>query len=112
MRFVLFFRGTPYEFSTGKKRRIVSKTVQHWLPDVIYREYNSDPQKMDKNFDFVVWDETLLKLSRKLEVVFALNSTAKFASTQYQVTNYGLGGKIHLITLIKYFLVSFLYTLG
>lgn len=37
-------------------------------------------------------DRTLFKLSKKLELATGLNITSKYASTPYQVTNYGLGG--------------------
>ncbi len=85
-------KGQLHEFKSGKKRRIVHKTVQHWLADVVYRNLSYDLAAPEPNNSRTVWDEVLFRLSEKLEVATRLSVTSKYGSTDYQVTNYGLGG--------------------
>ena len=85
-------RGQVHEFRSGQKRRIVHKTVQHWLQDVFYTNYTYDLDEMDSNHSYKVMDPVLFKLSKKLEIATQLNVTGKYGSTDYQITNYGLAG--------------------
>ena len=51
---------------------------------------------MDSNINYSIIDPVLTKRSRKLEIATGMNVTAKYASTQYQITNYGLAGLCEL----------------
>ncbi len=85
-------KGALHEFSTGKKRRIVHKTVQYWLRDIVYHNETLDLDKFDDDNSNTIKDQVLFDLSKKLEMVTLLNVTNKYSATAYQVTNYGLGG--------------------
>ncbi len=92
-------RGSPHEFRSGKRRRIVHKTVQHWLQDIRYEDMgNTDLANDDTNFNYTILDKILFKLSKKIETATMLNATNKWSSTEYQTTNYGLGGlcEVHI----------------
>ncbi len=81
-----------HEYRSGKKTRIVSKSVQHWIQDVVYHYLISDPMAKDDDDSFTVGDDVMFRLAKKLEVATGLNITGKYASTPFQTTNYGLGG--------------------
>lgn len=89
---------TAHDFKNGKKRRIVSKSVQHWMADLVYEDMKVEVDVPDTKWNYTVASSILHKLSTKLEWATRLNLTAKYASTAYQVTNYGLGGlcEVHI----------------
>eukprot|EP00094_Tigriopus_californicus_P006961 TCALIF_06702-PA protein Name:"Similar to P4HA2 Prolyl 4-hydroxylase subunit alpha-2 (Gallus gallus)" AED:0.31 eAED:0.31 QI:0/0/0/1/0/0/2/0/1029 len=92
-------KGTvAHDFKGGKKRRIVSKSVQHWMNDLVYEDMKEDVTEVDNKWNYTVASPVLWKLSKKLEQATRLNLTAKYSSTGYQVTNYGLGGlcEVHI----------------
>ena len=84
--------GYKHEFKGGKRRRIVHKTVQHWLDDVKYEQLLSEPDELDTNWNYTLESEVLFKLTRRLEIATTLKISGKYGSTSYQTTNYGLGG--------------------
>ena len=76
----------------------VSKTVQHWLDDVIFKEnstyayfeeetgykiYQLMPMK-DVN-SYTVKDQILLKMSKRIEMATQTNVLTRFGSSSYQV---------------------------
>jgi prolyl 4-hydroxylase len=81
-----------HEYKSGKKTKIVAKSVQHWIEDIYYEEQVEDPMAPDNNYNYTIKDDVMFHLSKKLERATGLNLTRKYASTQYQTTNYGLGG--------------------
>ena len=84
--------GAKHEFRGGKKRRIVHKTVQHWLDDVEYEQMLSEPTELDTSWNYTLKSEVLFKLTRRLEIATDLRIQGKYSATSYQTTNYGLGG--------------------
>jgi len=92
------YLATAANNDTKKRSRIIHKSVQAWLDDVVYNQYLNNTRDLDDDFSYSVMNAPLLRLSRKLELATGLNLTAKYASTSYQVTNYGLGGlcEIHM----------------
>eukprot|EP00095_Tigriopus_kingsejongensis_P001280 snap_masked-scaffold359_size197282-processed-gene-0.4 protein:Tk01280 transcript:snap_masked-scaffold359_size197282-processed-gene-0.4-mRNA-1 annotation:"prolyl 4-hydroxylase subunit alpha-1" len=84
--------GQIHEYKSGKKRRIVTKTVQHWLSDLVYEDKKVEVKDIDDNYNYTIESKVLFGLSQKLERATRLNITHKYSSTQYQVTNYGLAG--------------------
>ena len=98
---------TKADIKYGKKGKTVAKTNQVWWSDVIYKPENytmisSNPfeYRLDTVTDnsYVVSDKVLRKLSDKIERATNMNITARFSSSEYQVTNYGLSGlcEIHM----------------
>ena len=81
-----------HEYRSGKKRRIVAKSVQHWIADIEYERLEEDPTAPDDNWNYTVVDSVMFKLSKKLEAASGMDITSKYSSPNYQVTNYGLGG--------------------
>ena len=78
--------------------RTIHKTVQVWLDEHVFNErakYNRDDLTMhplkDPYSKTVVHPE-LVKLSKKIEIATRMLVRGRWSSTQYQVTNYGLGG--------------------
>jgi hypothetical protein len=65
------------------KRKVVMKTVQAWFNDV-------DHDWLGSNVTIIF--PNLVKLTRKLELATQLIIRNKYSSTEYQTTNYGLGG--------------------
>lgn len=85
-----------------KRRRIVHKTVQCWIDDVIFTEeaklkkdkegmFRIQPYSGDQ-YAYTIFNQTLHKLSKKIEMATNMLVTQRWSSTKYQVTNYGLGG--------------------
>lgn len=85
-------RNARHEYKGGRKRRIVAKSVQHWIADVEYEHLEEDPMAPDDNWNYTIADPVMYKLSKKLEAATGLDITGKYSSTSYQTTNYGLGG--------------------
>ncbi len=85
-----------------KIRRIVHKTVQVWLIDKVWDkqvDYEEVAEGEWEQKDFVgdlqagkVVMPVMWKLARKIEIATRMEVRARFASTHFQVTNYGLGG--------------------
>jgi hypothetical protein len=77
-----------YEKHDKKKRQTVHKTVQCWIQDIKYDLYDdfTDP------FNYTINYPLMFKLSKKLELATRMNITGKYSATDYQTTNYGLGG--------------------
>ncbi len=77
----------------GKKTtRVIHKSVQCWLKDIEYERYFDNLTEVEDNDAYTVHMENLLAVSRRIELATGLNATAKYAATEYQTTNYGLGG--------------------
>ena len=76
----------------SKQVRVVSKTVQCWIDDVRFNKTSSESATALSSNDYDVVHQILLKLSRKIEAATRLKVIGRFSSTQYQTTNYGLGG--------------------
>ena len=77
-----------HEMRDVNKRRSVYKTVQCWIQDVEHpghKEFN-DPT------NYTVHHPVMFKLAQKLELATQMNVTGKYSSTEFQTTNYGLGG--------------------
>ena len=85
-------RGAKHEFKGGKRRRIVHKTVQHWLPDVEYAQLLTEPEELDTDWNYTLKSEVLFHLTRRLEIATGLALQGKYSATNYQTTNYGLAG--------------------
>ena len=85
-------------FSAGNKVRIVSKTVQCWIIDKFWKEpytINMETKQIGTMKDpdsYQVNHLVMFKLAKKIEIATRLNVSARFASTEFQVTNYGLSG--------------------
>ena len=80
---------TPkHESRDRTKRKTVHKTVQCWINDIQYdgHKEENDPTNYTINFP------NMVKLARKLELATQMNVTGKYSSTDFQTTNYGLGG--------------------
>ncbi len=75
-----------------KRTKIIHKSVQTWIPDIRYEKYYDNLHEVEDNDNYEVLQPVLFKLSKRLELASGLNVTAKYASTEYQTTNYGLGG--------------------
>ena len=76
-----------------KRSKIIHKSVQTWIPDIRYERYHDNLHEIENNTDYIVLFPQLFALSKRLELASGgMNATAKYASTEYQVTNYGLGG--------------------
>jgi prolyl 4-hydroxylase len=76
----------------NKTSRVIHKSVQCWIKDLEYDKYYDNLDELEENDDYVVHMENLFSLTKKIELATSLNATAKYASTDYQTTNYGLGG--------------------
>ena len=76
----------------SKQVRVVSKTVQCWIDDVLFNKTSLDSEMDQLSNDFDVVNQILVKLSRKIEAATRMKLIGRFSSTQYQTTNYGLGG--------------------
>ena len=68
------------------------KSVQCWIGDVEYESYHYNLVDYETNFNYKVLQPTLFKLSKRLELATGMSVTGKYSSTEYQITNYGLGG--------------------
>ena len=66
------------------KREFILKTIQTWFNDLKYFEENDTQSKL-------IFPH-LHKLSKRLELATQLKINLKYASTEFQVTHYGLGG--------------------
>ncbi len=82
------------EYLKKKKRRskIVHKSVQVWIDDIIYHQYVDNLEEADDNYKYEIIFPVMLKLARRLELAGKVNLTDKYSSTLFQTTNYGLGG--------------------
>ena len=47
---------------------------------------------MKRPYDFSVSHITMLRVSKRIELLTQLNVTSRYSSSRYQATNYGLGG--------------------
>ena len=77
-----------YEKQNKKKRRTVHKTVQCWINDIQYDDYN----EKDDRFNYTINFPLMFKLAKKLELATQMNITGKYSATEFQTTNYGFGG--------------------
>jgi len=100
-------RKLPWEYRYDKKqRRSVHKTVQTWIDDIRYIEkpqyrrasslkepirYEFSPPSGDVNA-YTIEQETMYQISKRVELATHFNVTARYASTRYQATSYGLAG--------------------
>lgn len=87
-----FSRGVKKNNYESKQVRVVSKTVQCWIDDVLYNKTSLDSEMSPLSNDFDVVHPILVKLSRRIEAATRMKVIGRFSSTQYQTTNYGLGG--------------------
>ena len=71
-----------------KKRQTVHKTVQCWIQDIMYDDYNQENDLFNYTINFPL----MFKLSKKLELATQMNVTGKYSASDFQTTNYGLGG--------------------
>lgn len=77
----------------GKKvTRIVQKSVQCWIGDLEYQTYHDNLDEFERDFNYTIHFPNLFRLTQRMELATGLNTTAKYATTEYQTTNYGLGG--------------------
>ena len=81
-------RGQQHEFRSGKKIKIVHKTVQAWHLEAYYNQ-TSVPKVLDP----VLW-----RLAIKIGLATGLKTVGQHSGTPMQVTNYGLGGlcEVHI----------------
>ena len=77
-----------YVMNDKKKRRLIHKTVQCWIRDIEYDDYN----EANDRFNYTINFPLMFKLSKKLELATQMNVTGKYSATDFQTTNYGLGG--------------------
>ena len=80
-----------------KKVRIVAKTTQVFIPDVIMNEgAQITPEGVElplkDRYGYQVVNPELVKLAKKIEVATKLVVRGRYSSTEFQVTNYGLSG--------------------
>ena len=81
------------------KVRVVSKTVQVFIPDVSYLmghpyEHDKDglPPQVPRDPPYVVMQPELVRLARRIELAAQMRVLGRWSSTMFQVTNYGLSG--------------------
>ena len=81
------------EIKSGARPRIISKTVQAWLPEVDWPVIKSfdDFQYVGKKFVKMNYP-ILWKLNKKISLATQLVTDSQTSSTKMQVTNYGLAG--------------------
>lgn len=72
--------------------RIIHKSVQYWISELEYDTYYDNLHEVELDDGYQVHFPDMLRLTRKIELASGLNLTAKYASTDFQTTNYGLGG--------------------
>jgi prolyl 4-hydroxylase len=77
-----------HESRDRNKRRSVHKTVQCWIGDIEYPKYNEDNDLTNYTIHYPL----MFKLAQKFELATQMNVTGKYSSTEFQTTNYGLGG--------------------
>ncbi|TRY73565.1 hypothetical protein TCAL_06704 [Tigriopus californicus] len=91
----------PVHSADAGKVRIVAKSVQCWLKDIAYKSNTRDDSSLvaqfiengiDHDTEYRVLLPIMYKLSKKIEMATRMNVTGKYSSTDYQTTNYGLGG--------------------
>lgn len=103
-------RLVPDEIEEGRKRDgvglTVHKSVQTWFADILYDEkemikvssedppYKSLPLK--DRYNFTIQHITMNKISKRIEIATQLNLTTRHGSSNYQTTNYGLGGLVQM----------------
>ncbi len=75
-----------------KIHKLVYKSVQCWIGELTYQKYYDNTHEMEEDHNYTIVHPNLFALTRRIELATGLNATAKYASTEYQVTNYGLGG--------------------
>jgi len=77
-----------HEFSSGERRRVVHKTVQHWLPEVDWPSWHERSGASYKKINFpILWE-----LNKKITLATQFHTKYQTSGTMMQVTNYGLGG--------------------
>ena len=74
------------------KTRIVHKSVQFWIDDISYSKMYPNLSDFEVDNTYTINFPNMFALSKKIERATGLNTTAKYASTDFQTTNYGLGG--------------------
>ena len=95
------------KYARTSNNRSVQKAIQTWFSDINWN-YNDTyvrtssmggplkfAVKRPKNaYDFTVQHSIVLKISKRFEIATKLNITARYGSTQYQSTHYGLAGMV------------------
>lgn len=94
-------------YSDGNDGQTVAKTVQTWVKDIAYTEEETMQQINSENeplmyealpltdpYNFTIQHDTMVKVSKRIELVTHFNVTKRHGSSQYQTTNYGLGGLV------------------
>ena len=66
--------------------RIIHKSVQVWWKEIEYEKYHDNLHEIEENFGYKIHHPVLYRLSKKLELAAGLNVTAKYASSDYQVS--------------------------
>ena len=113
-------RNIPASSKNLKKgnKYTVAKAVQTFFKDVEYDEkvkynkinnINNDinrregnriytPEPLDNPYSYKIRNKVMFKISKRIEAATRMNVTHRYGSSEYQVTNYGLGGmaEMHL----------------
>lgn len=84
------------DFKSGKKRRIIHKTVQAWLTDALWPDtsFTMKPEKMPYvGTNYIDIPHPILwKLAKKIQLATQFRTDSQWSATEMQVTDYGLGG--------------------
>ena len=99
----------PWEqrYRDEKTGSSVGKTVQTWFDDIAYNEkvVYQKINELDEDlmfetkplldpYRYTIVNPVMVKISRRIEMVTQFNVTQRYASSQYQTTNYGLAGLV------------------
>ena len=99
----------PWEhrYVDEKTGSTVVKTVHTWFDDIAYNEkdvyqkinevdeapmFQIEP--LTDPYTYTIVNPVMVKISRRIEMVTRFNVTQRYASSQYQTTNYGLAGLV------------------
>ena len=79
------------EINSGKVRRFVSKTVQTWLSEAEWPPLVKFEDWVGKRY-IKILSPLLWRLNKKISLATQMVTNTHWSTTNYQITNYGLGG--------------------
>lgn len=93
------------DLNEGRRSKTVAKTNQVWIESLKFKEKETYTKISENPLDFVlnelkdpysysVAHPVVHKVTKRLELALGLRISPRFASSKYQVTNYGLGGLV------------------
>ena len=98
---------TDHRYADSTTGFSVAKTVQTWFNDIVYNEEVKLKQVSSKDqplmyealplsdpYTYTIEHKTMFRISKRIELVTGFNVTTRYGASQYQTTNYGLGGLV------------------